>query len=174
MEFRILLAVVVVVVACRSAVAEPKAYEVVKYKGKAEGITFALDYGDGYPDASEMKVTDRKSGKSTRFGLDDSSEMRFVPAKQDTGKREIVLKMNRNGGRRTRWMAPTRSTASRRNSRFGESISRFESAAARRGRRPPAFVPLSRDFGVAKSAKATVGYGLCTRRGRAAPQQFNN
>ena len=61
--------------ACFSALAEPKAYEVVKYKGIAEGMIFALDFGDGYPDASEMRVTDRKSGKSTRFGLDDSGEM---------------------------------------------------------------------------------------------------
>jgi len=98
MQFRVLFTVVVLIFSCRSAVAKPKAYEVVKYKGKAEGLIFALDFGDGYPDASEMKVTDRKSGKSTRFGLDDSSEMRFVPAKQVTGKREIVLKMTRNGG----------------------------------------------------------------------------
>lgn len=98
MQFRVFLTVVVLIFACGSAVAEPKAYEVVKYKGKAEGMTFALDFGDGYPDASEMKVTERKSGKSTRFGLDDSDEMRFVPAKQGAGKREIVLKMNRNGG----------------------------------------------------------------------------
>ena len=98
MQLRVLFIAAVLFFACRSAVAEPKAYELVKYKGKAEGLIFALDFGDGYPDASEMRVTDRKSGKSTRFGLDDSSEMRFVPEKQGTGKREIVLKMNSNGG----------------------------------------------------------------------------
>ena len=98
MQFRLLFAVVVLVLACGSVVAEPKAYEVVKYKGKAQGVTIALDFGDGYPEASEMRVTDRKSGKSTRFGLDDSGEMRFVPPKQSTGKREIVLKMSMDDG----------------------------------------------------------------------------
>ena len=79
--------------ACLSAVAEPKAYEVVKYKGKANGVTIALDYGAGYPEASRMWVTDRKSGKSTRFMLDESGEMRFVPKKPGAQKREVVLKM---------------------------------------------------------------------------------
>jgi hypothetical protein len=93
-----LFAVVVLVFACRSAVAEPKAYEVVKYKGKTEGVTIALDYGDGYPDASHMWVTDRKSGKTTRFMLDESGEMRFVPKKPGAQKREIVLKMSMDDG----------------------------------------------------------------------------
>ena len=52
MQFRVLLSVVALVCACESAVAEPKAYEVAKYKGKADGVSIALDYGDGYPDAS--------------------------------------------------------------------------------------------------------------------------
>jgi hypothetical protein len=93
MQFRVLFAVVMLVFAARSAVAEPKAYEVVKYRGKTEGMTFVLNYGHGYAHASEMWVTDRKSGKATRFGLDDSNEMRFVRGKQTGGKREIVLKM---------------------------------------------------------------------------------
>jgi hypothetical protein len=84
--------------ACRSAVAEPKAYEVVKYKGTANGVTIALDYGDGYPQASHMRVTDRKSGKSARFVLDESGELRFVPEKQSDGKREVVLKMSMDDG----------------------------------------------------------------------------
>ena len=87
MRFRGFLAVVVLVYGCLSAVAEPKAYEVVKDKGKAEGMIFALDFGDGYPDASEMKVTDRKSGKSTRFGWTiavrcDSCRRSRAPAKE--------------------------------------------------------------------------------------------
>jgi hypothetical protein len=98
MQFRALFAVVVLVFACRSAVAEPKAYEVVKYKGKAEGVTIALDYGNGYPDASHLWVTDRKSGKATRFMLDESGEMRFVPKKLGAQKREIVLKMSMDDG----------------------------------------------------------------------------
>lgn len=90
--------VLLLVFASWSARAEPKAYEVVKYEGKAEGMTFVLNYGAGYAHASEMWVTDRKIGKTTRFGLDDSGEMRFVPAKQSAGKREIVLKMGMDEG----------------------------------------------------------------------------
>jgi uncharacterized cupredoxin-like copper-binding protein len=97
MQFRVLLAVVVLIFACGSVVAEPKAYEVVKYKGKAEGLTFALDYGDGYAHASHMKVTDRR-GKTTPFGLDGNNVMRFVPEKQSGVEKEIVLKMAMDEG----------------------------------------------------------------------------
>ena len=98
MRIRGFLTVVVLVFACRSAGAEPKAYEVVKYKGKAEGVTIALDYGAGYVHASHMWVKDRKSGKTARFMLDDSGEMRFVPKKPSAQKREVVLKMSMNDG----------------------------------------------------------------------------
>lgn len=98
MRFRGFLAAVLLVFACLSAVAEPKAYEVVKYKGKAEGVTIALDYGAGYPEASHLWVTDRKSGKITRFMLDESGEVRFVPKKPSPQKREVVLKMSMDGG----------------------------------------------------------------------------
>jgi hypothetical protein len=95
MSFRAFLVVVVLMCGCGSAFGA-KAYEVVKYKGKADGVTFALDYGDGYPEASEIWVTERKTGKRTRFGLDDSGEFRFVPRKQNGGKREIVLKLGKD------------------------------------------------------------------------------
>ena len=98
MQFRGFLAGVVLVFACFSARAEPKAYEVVKYRGKAEGMTFVLNYGDGYALASEMWVTERKGGKAMRFGLDDTGQMRFVPGKQSGGKREILLKMAMDEG----------------------------------------------------------------------------
>jgi hypothetical protein len=98
MQFRALFTVVVLLCACRSAVAEPKAYEVVKYKGAANGVTIALDYGDGYPQASHLWVTDGKSGKTTRFMLDESGEMRFVPKKPSAQKREIILKMGMDDG----------------------------------------------------------------------------
>jgi P pilus assembly chaperone PapD len=98
MKFRGFLAVVLLVFACLSAGAEPKAFELVKYKGKAEGVSFALDYGAGYPDASRMWVTDRKSGKTTRFMLDESGEMRFVPKKPTPQKREVALMMSVDGG----------------------------------------------------------------------------
>jgi hypothetical protein len=98
MKFRGFLAVVLLVFACLSAGAEPKAYEVVKYKGKAQGVTIALDYGAGYPEASHMLVTDRKSGKTMRFMLDESGEMRFVPKKPTAQKREVALMMSVDGG----------------------------------------------------------------------------
>ena len=98
MQFRVLFAVVMLFVACRSAVAEGKAYEVVKYKGTANGMTITFDFGDGYPDASHMGVTDRKTGKTILFDLDGSGEMRFVPRKETGGKREIVLKMSMEDG----------------------------------------------------------------------------
>lgn len=92
MQLRAFLAVVVLVLAGGSAFAEPKAYELIKYKGKAEGVTIALDYASGYPEASQMRVTER-DGKTTRFILDESGEMRFVPKKPGTRKKEVVLKM---------------------------------------------------------------------------------
>jgi hypothetical protein len=97
MQLRALFTVVVLVFACGSAVAEPKAYQLVKYKGKAEGVTIALDYAGGYQEASRMWVTDRK-GKTTRFMLDESGELRFVPKKPETGKREVVVKMGADDG----------------------------------------------------------------------------
>jgi hypothetical protein len=98
MQLRALFAVVVLICACLSAFAEPKAYEVVKYKGKAEDVTFALDFGAGYVEASHMWVTERKSGKRTRFMLDESDEMRFVPKKPSAQKKEVALKMGREDG----------------------------------------------------------------------------
>jgi hypothetical protein len=97
MRFRVLITVATLAFACRSTLAEAKAYEVVKYKGKAEGITFALDFADGYIDASEMRVTERRA-KTTRFDLAGSEEMRFVPRKPSGPKREIVLKMSVDDG----------------------------------------------------------------------------
>lgn len=97
MQLRVLFLFVALVLASRSAVAEPKAYELIKYKGKAEGVTIALDYAGGYQEASRLWVTDR-NGKTTRFMLDESGEMRFVPKKPGTGKKEVVVKMGTDDG----------------------------------------------------------------------------
>lgn len=126
MQFRGFLAVVVLVFTCVSVLAEPKAYEVVRYKGTAEGVTIALDFGDGYVDASHMWVTDRKSGKTTRFMLDESGEMRFVPKKPSAQKKEVVLKMGRDDGPAEKIEGTYTSTANRCNSRFGESSKRIQ------------------------------------------------
>ena len=93
MRFRSSLLVAVLACFCLSAMAEPKAYEVVKYKAKAEGLVFSLDYADGYPQASHMTVKDRR-GQTTAFDLDGNDQMRFVPKKESSPKREIVLKLS--------------------------------------------------------------------------------
>ena len=94
MQSRILLAFVALIFAGGSAIAEPKAYELVKYKGKADALTIALDFADGYPEASHLWVTEGKNGKRIRFMLDDSGELRFVPKEPGSGKKEVVLKMS--------------------------------------------------------------------------------
>jgi hypothetical protein len=75
-----------------SAFAEAKAYDVVNYRGKGGGVTFALDYGAGYVEASQMRITE--NGKTTRFMLDTSGQMlQFVPEKKDGTNRKVVLKL---------------------------------------------------------------------------------
>ena len=76
------------------ALGEPKAYDLVKYRGSADGVVIAFDFADGYPEASAVRVTEK--GKRTVFLLDDSGLMRFVPKKQKepNGGREVALKMS--------------------------------------------------------------------------------
>ena len=76
------------------ALAEPKAYELVRYRGTADGITIAFDFGDGYPEASEIRITAAGQRKSTRFVLDASGEMRFVPEKARSSGDAVILKMS--------------------------------------------------------------------------------
>ena len=59
----------------RPVFAEPKAYELVKYRGKAEGLTIAFDCGCGYPEASEVRIKQGRRGKSTSFRLVEGGEM---------------------------------------------------------------------------------------------------
>lgn len=75
------------------ALAEPKAYDLVKYRGKAEGLTIAFDYGDGYPEASEVRIKQARGGKSMRFALVDDSKLRFVPEKKRGSGDEVTLEM---------------------------------------------------------------------------------
>lgn len=92
MQLRAFLTVFVLLFAGGHAFGEPKAYELIKDKGKAEGVTIAFDYAAGYQEASRMWVTER-NGKKTQFNLDESGELRFVPKKPGPGKREVVVKM---------------------------------------------------------------------------------
>jgi hypothetical protein len=76
-----------------SAVAEPKAYDLIRYRGKAEGLTIAFDFGCGYPEASEVRIKRRRRGKSDRFRLVDEGEMRFVPETNRVRGEEVTLQM---------------------------------------------------------------------------------
>ena len=78
---------------CFTAAGEPKAYDLVKYKGTAGGLAIAFDYADGYSQASEVRITDTRRKKTTRFVLDDSGEMHFVPEKDKDVKAKLLLKM---------------------------------------------------------------------------------
>ena len=91
-HFSLFVVIVLSSAAALTALAEPKAYDVVKYKGQVAGVTIAFDYGNGYPEASEVRIIDAKTGTTTRLRLDDSGEMRFV---SDTkgGERKVILKM---------------------------------------------------------------------------------
>ena len=90
-KFFIVLALLALV---EAAWAEPKAYDLVKYRGQAEGLTIAFDYGWGYPEASEIRIKQRRSGKSMRFALVDETEMRFVPEKNGGSGEEVKLEMD--------------------------------------------------------------------------------
>lgn len=63
--------------------AEPKAYDLVKYQGKAGGATIAFDFADGYPEASEVKITAGK--KTATYSLQGTGKMQFVPLKGGVG-----------------------------------------------------------------------------------------
>jgi hypothetical protein len=84
------------VLACVQA--EPKAYELVKYQGKAGRVKVAFDFADGYPEASEMKVTEPGGWMAKTFHLDDdgSGAVRFVPVKSGGVVQSVTLKMDLN------------------------------------------------------------------------------
>lgn len=80
----------VALVAAPFASAEPKAYELVNYAGKGDGITVSFAFADGYPEASKITIK-TADGKSTKFsyGEEKDSKMHFVSA----AKSEVTLKM---------------------------------------------------------------------------------
>ena len=83
-----------------STVAEPKAYELFRYRGKAAGLTIAFDYASGYPEASKLRITETRTGKTTRFVLDEEGDMqlRFVPEKDRAGGDEVIFKLKPSSG----------------------------------------------------------------------------
>jgi hypothetical protein len=75
------------------AFGEPKAYELVRYRGKAAGLTIAFDFANGYPEASEIRITKAGARQSRKFHLADSGEMRFVPVTGRDRGDGVILKM---------------------------------------------------------------------------------
>ena len=82
------------------ASAEPKAYDTIFYKGKAAGLKIAFEFGYRYVEASNVKIKESASGKTTKFYLSGrdgqmgTSKMRFAPVKGDKAKKEVFLKMD--------------------------------------------------------------------------------
>ncbi len=92
------LLVALLLVLAWPAVADPKAYDIFKYRGKAEGLTIALDLASGYPEASKITIKQGRRGKSTRFVVADGEEMRFVPEKNRASGEEVSLELSADGG----------------------------------------------------------------------------
>jgi len=60
-----------------------KAYDIVKYKGKTQNISVEFTLANGYLEASEIKTTDLKSKKTSKFSMDPSDarvgkDLRFM------------------------------------------------------------------------------------------------
>ena len=87
------LTVAVALIAVRLVVpfasAEAKTYGTVFYKGKAAGLRIIFEFDDGHVEASNVKITESASGKTTRFymtgrdGQMGTGKIRFAPVKGD-------------------------------------------------------------------------------------------
>ena len=92
------LTVVVALIAVPFASAEPKAYDTVFYKGKAAGLKIVFEFDHGHVEASNVKITESASGKTTKFYLSGrdgqmgTGKIRFAPAKG--AKKEVLLEMD--------------------------------------------------------------------------------
>jgi len=96
------LIVAVALIAVRLVVpfasAEPKAYDTVFYKGKAAGLKIVFEFDHGHVEASNVKITESASGKTTKFylsgrdGQTGTGKMRFAPSKG--AKKEVLLEMD--------------------------------------------------------------------------------
>jgi len=73
--------------------AEPKAYDLLKYRGKAGGVTIAFDFAHGYPEASELRVIEGR--KTIKFAMENSDQMLYLPEKPPGGTvKSVTLKMD--------------------------------------------------------------------------------
>src|SRR5262245_41649492 len=101
MNYRMLF-VAVALVAVRLVVpfasAEPKAYDAVFYKGKAADLKIVFEFDHGHVEASNVKITESASGKTTKFYLSGrdgqmgTGKIRFAPAKG--AKKEVLLEVD--------------------------------------------------------------------------------
>jgi len=78
----------------------PKAYDTVFYKGKAAGLRILFEFRHVYVEASNVKITESPSRKTTKFylsgrdGQAGMGKLRFVPRLADKAKKEILLEMD--------------------------------------------------------------------------------
>jgi hypothetical protein len=96
------LTVAVALIAIRLVVpfasAAPKAYDAVFYKGKAAGLRIIFEFDHGHVEASNVKITESASGKTTKFYLTGrdgemgTGKIRFAPVKG--AKKEVLLEMD--------------------------------------------------------------------------------
>ena len=99
MNYKTLItAVALLVVSLASA--EPKAHDTVFYKGKTAGLKIVFEFGHRYVEASNVKITESASGKTTRYYLSGrdgqmgTGKIRFAPVKGDKAKKEVFLEMD--------------------------------------------------------------------------------
>jgi hypothetical protein len=92
------LALIAVRLVVPFASAEPKAYDTVFYKGKAAGLKIVFEFDHGHVEASNVKITESASGKTTKFylsgrdGQTGTGKIRFAPMKG--AKKEVLLEMD--------------------------------------------------------------------------------
>ena len=96
------LRVTVTLIAVRLVVpfasAEPKAYDTVLYKGRAAGLRIVFEFDHGHVEASNVKITESASGKTTKFyltgrdGQMGTGKIRFAPVKGT--RKEVLLEMD--------------------------------------------------------------------------------
>jgi len=94
----IAMALVAVRVVVVFASAQPQAHDTVFYKGKTAGLRIVFGFNHEHVEASNLKVTESVSGKTTRFylsgrdGQTPTDRIRFAPAKG--AKKEVLLEMD--------------------------------------------------------------------------------
>jgi hypothetical protein len=91
MKSRLFLLVALLVSLVSIGHAEPKAYDLVKYSGKAAGATIYFDFADGYSEASTLKVAEPGSSKRTNYMMENSNTMLFLPEKDAKSGKSITL-----------------------------------------------------------------------------------